>query len=237
MILVAAAREHDRDVRPGGAAGARARHPAARSTSTRRRCRDSLVRRRRARGRDTSVRVARRPLHAHADPRRRPRSCGRSFMALTGAVSSAVADGASRAPGAGFGASARIPISPSLIADQYPIGVRTRMFATENLGRPAGLVVGPFFVGAVAGWAGGRRRLAVGDGRGRDPRALRRARARCSSASRRGAATSRKPSSVALLDDSRRPAGATERGGGPPAQGARASATSSSASACSGSRW
>ena len=25
----------------------------------------------------------------------------------------------------------------------------------ENLGRPAGLVVGPFFVGAVAGWAGG----------------------------------------------------------------------------------
>ena len=29
------------------------------------------------------------------------------------------------------------------------------MFAMENLGRPAGLVVGPFFVGAVAGWAGG----------------------------------------------------------------------------------
>ena len=51
--------------------------------------------------------------------------------------------------------SARIPISPSLIADQYPIGVRTRMFAAENLGRPAGLVLGPFFVGAVAGWAGG----------------------------------------------------------------------------------
>jgi ABC-type branched-subunit amino acid transport system ATPase component/predicted MFS family arabinose efflux permease len=42
-----------------------------------------------------------------------------------------------------------------LIADQYPIDVRTRMFAMENLGRPAGLVIGPFFVGAVAGWAGG----------------------------------------------------------------------------------
>jgi ABC-type branched-subunit amino acid transport system ATPase component/predicted MFS family arabinose efflux permease len=75
-------------------------------------------------------------------------------MALTGAVSSAFQMVVVRA-GAGFGASARIPISPSLIADQYPIGVRTRMFAAENLGRPAGLVLGPFFVGAVAGWAGG----------------------------------------------------------------------------------
>ena len=34
--------------------------------------------------------------------------------------------------GAGFGALGRIPISPSLIADRYPIGVRTRMFAAEN---------------------------------------------------------------------------------------------------------
>jgi ABC-type branched-subunit amino acid transport system ATPase component len=76
------------------------------------------------------------------------------FMALTGAVANAVQMAFARA-GAGFGASARIPISPSLIADQYPIGVRTRMFAMENLGRPAGLVVGPFFVGAVAAWAGG----------------------------------------------------------------------------------
>jgi len=57
--------------------------------------------------------------------------------------------------GAGFGASARIPISPSLIADKYPIGVRTRMFAFENLGRPLGLVVGPFIVGAVAAQASG----------------------------------------------------------------------------------
>jgi ABC-type branched-subunit amino acid transport system ATPase component len=57
--------------------------------------------------------------------------------------------------GAGFGASARIPISPSLIADQYPIGVRTRMFAFENLGRPLGLFLGPFLVGAVAAQASG----------------------------------------------------------------------------------
>jgi ABC-type branched-subunit amino acid transport system ATPase component/sugar phosphate permease len=76
------------------------------------------------------------------------------FMALTGAVSNAFQMALVRC-GAGFGGSARIPISPSLIADQYPIGVRTRMFAFENMGRPTGLVVGPFIVGAVAAWAGG----------------------------------------------------------------------------------
>jgi ABC-type branched-subunit amino acid transport system ATPase component/predicted MFS family arabinose efflux permease len=76
------------------------------------------------------------------------------FMMLTGAVSAPWQMGLVRA-GAGFGASARIPISPSLIADKYPIGVRTRMFALENLGRPLGLVLGPFIVGAVAAQASG----------------------------------------------------------------------------------
>jgi ABC-type branched-subunit amino acid transport system ATPase component/predicted MFS family arabinose efflux permease len=76
------------------------------------------------------------------------------FMMLTGAVSAPWQMGFVRA-GAGFGASARIPISPSLIADKYPIGVRTRMFALENLGRPLGLVIGPFVVGAVAAQASG----------------------------------------------------------------------------------
>ena len=74
------------------------------------------------------------------------------FMMLTGAVAAPWQMGLVRA-GAGFGASARIPISPSLIADKYPIGVRTRMFAYENLGRPLGLVLGPFIVGAVAAQA------------------------------------------------------------------------------------
>jgi ABC-type branched-subunit amino acid transport system ATPase component/predicted MFS family arabinose efflux permease len=73
-------------------------------------------------------------------------------MMLTGAVAAPWQMGFARA-GAGFGASARIPISPSLIADKYPIGVRTRMFAFENLGRPLGLVLGPFIVGAVAAQA------------------------------------------------------------------------------------
>lgn len=77
-----------------------------------------------------------------------------AFMLLTAGVASGFQMGLVRA-GAGFGASARIPITPSLIADQYPIGVRARMFAMESLGRPLGLFIGPFFVGAVAGWAGG----------------------------------------------------------------------------------
>ena len=76
------------------------------------------------------------------------------FMMLTAAVAAPWQMGFARA-GAGFGASARIPISPSLIADKYPIGVRTRMFAFENLGRPLGLVLGPFIVGAVAAQASG----------------------------------------------------------------------------------
>ena len=75
-------------------------------------------------------------------------------MVFTGLVANPISMGFARAA-AGFGAAAKIPISPSLIADQYPIGVRTRMFATENLGRPLGLVIGPFIVGGVAAWAGG----------------------------------------------------------------------------------
>jgi ABC-type branched-subunit amino acid transport system ATPase component/cbb3-type cytochrome oxidase subunit 3 len=77
-----------------------------------------------------------------------------SAMVFTGLVQNPISMGFARAA-AGFGAAAKIPITPSLIADQYPIGVRTRMFALENLGRPLGLVIGPFIVGGVAAWAGG----------------------------------------------------------------------------------
>jgi ABC-type branched-subunit amino acid transport system ATPase component/predicted MFS family arabinose efflux permease len=77
-----------------------------------------------------------------------------AFVVLTGAVVNAFQMGIARA-GTGFGAAARIPISPSLIADQYPIGVRTRMFAFEALGRPAGQVIGPFMAGAIVAIAGG----------------------------------------------------------------------------------
>ncbi|MEX1218136.1 MAG: ATP-binding protein [Acidimicrobiales bacterium] len=56
--------------------------------------------------------------------------------------------------GTGIGKSANIPIAPSLIADQYPIGVRTRMFAAQTLGRPIGQVVGPIVAGGVVVLAG-----------------------------------------------------------------------------------
>jgi ABC-type branched-subunit amino acid transport system ATPase component/predicted MFS family arabinose efflux permease len=76
------------------------------------------------------------------------------FAALTGSVANSFQMGIARA-GTGFGAAARIPISPSLIADDYPIAVRTRMFAAEALGRPIGQVAGPFLVGLIVLVAGG----------------------------------------------------------------------------------
>jgi ABC-type branched-subunit amino acid transport system ATPase component/MFS family permease len=57
--------------------------------------------------------------------------------------------------GTGLGASATIPISPTIITDQYPIAARTRMLAFESLGRPAGYVIGPFIAGTIAAAAGG----------------------------------------------------------------------------------
>ena len=76
-----------------------------------------------------------------------------AFVALTGVVVNAFQMGVARA-GSGFGASARIPIGPSLVADQYPLGVRTRIFALEALGRPIGQVLGPLFAGGVVYAAG-----------------------------------------------------------------------------------
>ena len=56
--------------------------------------------------------------------------------------------------GTGIGAAANVPITPSLIADQYPIGIRTRMFAAQTFGRPAGQVVGPIIAGGIVALAG-----------------------------------------------------------------------------------
>ncbi|MFM7872106.1 MAG: MFS transporter, partial [Actinomycetota bacterium] len=75
------------------------------------------------------------------------------FVALTGVVVNAFQMGVARA-GSGFGASARIPIGPSLVADQYALGVRTRIFALEALGRPIGQVLGPLFAGTIVLLAG-----------------------------------------------------------------------------------
>lgn len=94
-----------------------------------------------------------------ADRRRRVRvlsgasALWAAFVALTGLVVNSFQLGATRA-GSGLGASARIPIGPSLVADQYPLGVRTRIFAVEALGRPLGQVLGPLFAGLVVVAAG-----------------------------------------------------------------------------------
>ena len=75
------------------------------------------------------------------------------FVALTGSVVNTFQMGLARA-GSGFGAAARVPIGPSLVADQYPLAVRTRIFAIEALGRPLGQVLGPLFAGAIVVAAG-----------------------------------------------------------------------------------
>jgi ABC-type branched-subunit amino acid transport system ATPase component len=77
-----------------------------------------------------------------------------AFVALTGAVVNPFQMAITRG-GAGLGASANIPLSPSLISDAYPLGARTRMLAAEGLGRPIGQVIGPFAAGGLAAWFGG----------------------------------------------------------------------------------
>lgn len=77
-----------------------------------------------------------------------------AFAALGGLVTNPFQMAIARG-GTGLGASATIPISPTIIADQYPIAARTRMLALESLGRPAGYVIGPFVAGSIAAAAGG----------------------------------------------------------------------------------
>ena len=57
--------------------------------------------------------------------------------------------------GTGFGQAYRIPVANSLLVDTYPIQARSRIFALEGLGRPAGQLVGPLAVGGIAALAGG----------------------------------------------------------------------------------
>ena len=57
--------------------------------------------------------------------------------------------------GTGFGQAYRIPVSNSLLVDTYPIQSRSRIFALEGLGRPAGQLLGPLTIGGIAALVGG----------------------------------------------------------------------------------
>ena len=225
---LAAPRERDRDPRPGCAAGARARHPAHARRRQGRPAGAHQLRRRGARRLDLAVRVARRPLRRRASSPSRPRCGPRSWPSPAGYQP--VPDG-DRARGCRLSASARIPISPSLIADQYPIGVRAHVRDREPRPSrwPRGRTV-PRRCGVGVG--GRRRRLALGDGRGRDPGARRGLvlLSSCASAAGTSRGRSRPPARTPRDPPVRLSAAARLQAR------SRPSVTSSSASACSGSR-
>lgn len=55
----------------------------------------------------------------------------------------------------GFGQSNHLPVHSALLADNYPVQARGRVFAIEGMARPLGLIIGPFAAGAIADAAGG----------------------------------------------------------------------------------
>jgi ABC-type branched-subunit amino acid transport system ATPase component/predicted MFS family arabinose efflux permease len=57
--------------------------------------------------------------------------------------------------GTGLGQSANLPTHNALLADQYPIEARGRVFALVGMAAPLGAVVGPVAVGGIADGVGG----------------------------------------------------------------------------------
>src|SRR5260370_25516772 len=55
----------------------------------------------------------------------------------------------------GIAKSNSIPVHQSLIADNYPIGIRARMSATMQMGAHGAGLASPVLVAAIATWAGG----------------------------------------------------------------------------------
>ena len=76
------------------------------------------------------------------------------FVAATGAARSTAQMAVARV-GAGLGQTNRLPSHASLLADAYPLTARSRVFAIDALGRPAGMLLGPLLAGVVATTAGG----------------------------------------------------------------------------------
>jgi ABC-type branched-subunit amino acid transport system ATPase component/predicted MFS family arabinose efflux permease len=57
--------------------------------------------------------------------------------------------------GVGFGQAYSVPVFASLLTDTYPIQGRARVYGMYWLSQPVGLLIGPFFAGAIANAAGG----------------------------------------------------------------------------------
>jgi ABC-type branched-subunit amino acid transport system ATPase component/predicted MFS family arabinose efflux permease len=57
--------------------------------------------------------------------------------------------------GAGIAKANSIPVHQSLLADNYPIGIRARMSAVMNMGAHGIGIASPILVAAIATWAGG----------------------------------------------------------------------------------
>ncbi len=57
--------------------------------------------------------------------------------------------------GAGIAKANSIPVHQSLLADNYPIGIRARMSAVMNMGAHGIGITSPILVAAIATWAGG----------------------------------------------------------------------------------
>src|SRR5204862_4568198 len=55
----------------------------------------------------------------------------------------------------GFGQAYSVPVFASLLTDTYPIQGRARVYSLYWLSQPVGLLIGPFFAGAIANAAGG----------------------------------------------------------------------------------
>jgi len=55
----------------------------------------------------------------------------------------------------GLGQSNHLPVHSALLADNYPVQARGRVFAFEGMARPLGLLAGPFLAGFIADTAGG----------------------------------------------------------------------------------
>ena len=55
----------------------------------------------------------------------------------------------------GLGQSNHLPVHSALLADNYPVQARGRVFAFEGMARPLGLLAGPFLAGFSADTAGG----------------------------------------------------------------------------------